>query len=231
MPKLTFDGGFATPTAPMLAREVGLLPQGEDWIYEFLWGGERARAIKHRGGIRLIARDGRDFTNRFPRVAATVARLRSNYCVIDGEILYLTSYSPQVIRFLAEGSDEGLNGRLVFLAFDLLCDDGRDIRNFSLLCRRLLLTSAVQGTAVVLSPLIDARSEAARAAAERLGFRGVVAKRAGSAYRPNSLSPDWVKMTFALSAGRSATRSKEIKQPQQDYEPVRAGLRPDGATF
>ena len=205
MPTLNSNGAFAALTAPMLAREVRVLPQGEDWIYEFLWGGERARAIKHDGGVRLISRDGRDVTNRFPRIAASVARLRSRFSVIDGEILYLDSYAPPVIRFLAEACDDDLNSRLVFLAFDLLCDDGRDIRNFSLLCRRLLLTAAVQGTAMVLSPLIEARSDAARASAERLGFRGVVAKRAGSAYRPNSLSRDWVKMTFALSAGLSTT--------------------------
>jgi bifunctional non-homologous end joining protein LigD len=183
----------------MLAREVRVLPQGEDWIYEFLWGGERVRAIKQDGGVQLIARDGRDVTNRFPRVAASVAHLRASYVVLDGEILYLDAYPSPVIRFLNEASDDGLSGTLAFLAFDLLCDDGRDVRNFSLLCRRLLLASTVQGTSIVLSPLIDARSEAARSASARLGFRGVVAKRAGSAYRPNSLTADWVKLTFVLS--------------------------------
>lgn len=214
MPTLYSDGRIASLGAPMLAREVRTLPKGEDWVYEFLWGGERARAIKRDGGVRIVSREGRDLTNRFPRIAASVARLRASYVVLDGEILYLDAYPPPVVRFLAEASDESFNGKLAFLAFDLLCDDGRDIRHFSLLCRRLLLVSAVQGTSIVLPPLIDARSEAARAASARLGFRGVVAKRAGSPYQPNSLSNDWRKMTFALSAGptpqvhdlRSATR-------------------------
>lgn len=200
MLKLSSDGRVGPLTTPMLAREVSVLPQGEDWVYEFLWSGERVRAVKHDGGVHLISREGRDLTNRFPRVAATVARLRAEYVVIDGEILYLDSYSLPVVRFLAEASDESLSGSMVFLAFDLLCDEGRDIRNFSLLCRRLLLASTVQGTPIVLSPLIEARSEAARAAAARLGFRGVIAKRAGSAYRPNSLSHDWLKKTFVLPA-------------------------------
>lgn len=202
MLKLSSDGRVGPLATLMLAREVGVLPQGEDWIYEFIWGGERVRAIKHDGGVHLISREGRDLTNRFPRIAAKVARLRANYVVIDGEILYLDSYPLPVVRFLAEASDESLGGGLVFLAFDLLCDEGRDVRNFSLLCRRLLLASTVQGTPLVLSPLIDARSEAAREAAARLGFRGVVAKRAGSSYRPNSLSHDWLKTTFVLPATR-----------------------------
>jgi len=190
----------------MLAREVSVLPRAEDWIYEFLWGGERVRAIKHDRAVHLVSRDGRDVTNRFPRTAAAVARLRPNHVVLDGEILYLDAYPAPVLRFLSEASDEELSGTLAFVAFDLLCDHGRDVRNFSLLCRRLLLASTLQGTSIILSPLIDARSDAARAASARLGFRGVVAKRAGSAYRPNALTSDWVKITFALCGSFSARR-------------------------
>jgi bifunctional non-homologous end joining protein LigD len=186
--------------APMLAREVRTLPMGEDWVYEFVWGGERVRAIKHDNAVNLISREGRDVTNRFPRIAATIARLRARRVVLDGEILYLESYPLPVVRFLAESCDESLRGRLAFLAFDLLCDEGRDVRNFSLLCRRLLLAESLQGTPVVLSPLIDARSAAACEASARLGFRGIVAKRAGSAYRPNSHHQDWQKRTFVLPA-------------------------------
>ena len=208
MPKLHSDGRF-TPWAPSLfAHEVCLLPSGEDWIYEFLWGGERVRAIKRDDGVHLVTREGRECTNRFPRIAAAVARLRSSNVVIDGEVVYISSYPSAVVRFLAEASDELLNSSLAYVAFDLLCDEGKDIRSFSLLCRRLLLAGVVQGSPLVLSPLIDARSEAARASAARLGFRGIVAKRAGSPYRPNSLSRDWVKNTFALSPALTAARGR-----------------------
>ena len=81
--------------------------------------------------------------------------------------------------------------------------------------RRLLLASTLQGTSIILSPLIDARSDAARAASARLGFRGVVAKRAGSAYRPNALTSDWVKITFALSGGLFARR--QLSSPNAGY--------------
>ena len=199
LPRIT-DEPAASLGAPMLAREVRALPLGQDWVYEFLWGGERVRAVKRDGAVNLISREGRDLTNRFPRIAAAVARLRARHAVIDGEILYLESYPLPVVRFLEQSSDESLHGCLAFVAFDLLCDEGRDVRNFSLLCRRLLLAETVQGCPIVLSPLIDARSEVARTASARLGFRGIVAKRAGSAYRPDSLTQDWQKTTFALAA-------------------------------
>ena len=189
----------------MLAKEVGCLPRGEDWIYEFMWGGERVQAVKKEAGVQLFSRDGRDFTNRFPRIAAAVAKLRSVHAVLDGEILYLESYSEPSFRFLAQVADEPPCSGLTFLAYDLLSADGKDIRHFSLLCRRLLLASAIQGTPILLSPLIDAHSEPALAAAARLGFRGIVAKRAGSPYRPNSLSNDWLKRTFPPLAASEVT--------------------------
>src|SRR4051812_10628193 len=178
---------------PLLARETPVLPRGEDWIYEFLWGGERVRAVKQDSGIHLFSRDGRECTNRFPRIGASVAKLRATSGIIDGEILYLNSYPEPAVRFLAQAADDLTNGGLVFLAYDLLCDEGKDVRQYSLLCRRLLLAAIVQGTPIVLSPLINGNSAAALTAAARLGFRGVVAKRAGSPYRPNSLSTDWMK--------------------------------------
>src|SRR5207253_2631562 len=145
------------PSPPMLAREVDVLPRGEDWIYEFLWGGERVRAVKNHGAVQLLSRDGRNLTNRFPRIAAAVAKIRATTAIIDGEILYLDSYPKPVVRFLAEAADEFVDSSLAFLAFDLLCDEGKDIRGFSLLCRRLLLSGTVQGTPIILSPLIDGR--------------------------------------------------------------------------
>jgi hypothetical protein len=65
----------------------------------------------------------------------------------------------------------------------------------------------VQGTPIVLSPLIDGRSETAIAASARLGFRGILAKRAGSVY-VHSLSDDWVKRTFAVPASTSNHRGR-----------------------
>lgn len=182
---------------PIQAREVDSLPRGEDWVYEFLWGGERVRAIKDHDAVHILSRDGKDFTNRFPRIAAAVAKLRSPQAILDGEILHLDSYPEAASRFLAGMADELSTARIAFLAYDLLGDRGRDTRNFSLLCRRLMLAAILQGAPILLSPLIGASPEIALTRAARTGVRGVVAKRGGSMYRPNSLNNDWVKVTLA----------------------------------
>jgi bifunctional non-homologous end joining protein LigD len=200
MLKLYPDGPtLAALVQPMQAREIGALPRGEDWVYEFLWGGERVRAVKRANGVHLFSREGKDFTNRFPRIAASVAKLRATNAIIDGEIIYLDSCSDEAIRFLSRAADDLASSRLAFLSYDLLCDDGRDVRHYSLLYRRLLLLSLVQGTPIVVSPLLHGSPEHALAMAMRVAVRGVMAKRSGSPYRPNALTSDWVKLTLATS--------------------------------
>jgi bifunctional non-homologous end joining protein LigD len=210
MPPVSASIALPPLAPPVMAREVGTLPQGEDWIYEFLWGGERVRGVKQEDSVHLLSRDGRDLTNRFPRIAAAIAKLRASVAIIDGEIVHLTMYPPAATRVLIQASDDLAQGTAALLAYDLLCDEGNDIRRFSLLCRRLLLASAVQATPIALSPVIDLPADRVLSVAAEHGFHGVVAKRAGAPYRPNSSTPDWVKVTFASGRpARSARRKRE----------------------
>ncbi len=182
--------------APVLPKEIAAAPNGEDWIYEFLWGGERVRAIKGDEVVRLITRDGRNLNNRFPVVAAAVAKLRAASAVIDGEILLLNRCSAPALRFLTDLSDEQCDANVVLIAYDVLERCGEDLRQYPLLGRRLLLASLVQDTPIVLSPLYKGDSRAALSEAAKLGVAGVVAKRAGSSYQPSALMHRWVKITL-----------------------------------
>lgn len=190
---------------PVQPKETGAAPSGEDWIYEFLWGGERVRAVKDEAGVRLLSRDARNLGNRFPRVAAAVARLRADDAVIDGEILMLDAYSPAAVEFLAAGSDDIAQAHVALLAYDLLQHRGTDMRQMPLLGRRFVLASIVQGTPILVSPIFNGRAEAALVEAARLGLRGIVAKRAGSSYRPSALATPWLKVMLPAETpgGRS----------------------------
>lgn len=190
-------GNMLSPLPPpVLPRNISSLPQGEDWMYEFLWGGERIRAVKDDRGVRLLMRDGRNLGNRFPRVAAAVAKLRPVNAVIDGEILLLEGYSDSAVRLLAGASDDIAQAQVALLAYDLIWRDEDDLRLVPLLGRRVLLASIVQGTPIILSPLFNGGAAAALREADRLRLAGIVAKRAGSCYRPNALTAQWVKFTL-----------------------------------
>jgi len=198
MPIIT-PGLLSRLPPPVLPKEIATVPHGEDWIYEFLWGGERVRAIKGDVGVWLMTRDGRNLSNRFPAVAAAVAKLRPASAVIDGEILLLDRCSPLALRFLSELCDDQSDVKVVLIAYDVLERSGEDLRHFPLLGRRLLLASLVQGTPIVLSPFYKGDSRAALREAAKLGVAGVVAKRAGSTYQPSALLHRWVKVTLPVA--------------------------------
>jgi len=179
---------------PVVPKEALAAPEGEDWVYEFLWSGVRVRAMKDDAGVWVLGRDGRNLSNRFPGVAAAVAKLRSPRVVIDGEILLVGSYSDAAIRYLARNCDEGVQSHAILLAYDLLHQGGEDMRTLPLLGRRLVLASLVQQTPIVLSPFHHGSASATLGAAARLGLPGVVAKRAGSCYQPSALVHPWVKV-------------------------------------
>ena len=69
----------------MLAKLVRVLPEGPEWGYELKLDGYRLQAIKDGENVRLYSRRGNDFTTKFARVAASVAKIKTASAVLDGE--------------------------------------------------------------------------------------------------------------------------------------------------
>jgi len=98
------------------------------WVYEEKVDGWRVLAYKDAAGVRLISRNGRELTRRFPELARAVGELEPPSLVLDGEI---TVFDRQLIsRF------EWLRGRPkddtatppLLMAFDCLYARGKDLR-------------------------------------------------------------------------------------------------------
>ena len=71
---------------PMLASSATQLPKGAGWSYEVKRDGYRTLAIKDGPRIKLLSRNLRDATRRYPTVAREVARLRVEFVMFDGEV-------------------------------------------------------------------------------------------------------------------------------------------------
>ena len=61
--------------APQLASLVETAPEEDGWISEVKFDGYRLIAIVSAGKARLMTRNGLDWTNRMPRVAAGIEAL------------------------------------------------------------------------------------------------------------------------------------------------------------
>src|SRR5277367_6851694 len=110
---------------PCLPRLAKTPPTGPDWIHEIKHDGFRIIARRNGDKIRLISRNGKDLTYRFPLAAQAVAALPVNSCVIDGEATVSDPTGLAVFSSIRSYR----NGPLATLcAFDLIEIDGEDLR-------------------------------------------------------------------------------------------------------
>jgi bifunctional non-homologous end joining protein LigD len=106
--------GFIEPCLPRPAEKP---PSGPDWLHEIKHDGFRIMALRDGAGVRLISRNGRDFTRRFPLAAAAVTALPGRSFLIDGEAI-VTDDSGLAVFDLVRRARHG--GKAVLCAFDLL---------------------------------------------------------------------------------------------------------------
>jgi bifunctional non-homologous end joining protein LigD len=59
-------------------------PLGSNWIHEIKHDGYRLMARRDAAGVRLLTRNGHDWSSRFPLIVATVAALRVRSCLVEG---------------------------------------------------------------------------------------------------------------------------------------------------
>jgi bifunctional non-homologous end joining protein LigD len=62
------------------------VPEGPAWTNELKFDGYRALGLKAAGRVRLLSRNGKDFTKRFASVARALEALPDD-TAIDGEIV------------------------------------------------------------------------------------------------------------------------------------------------
>jgi bifunctional non-homologous end joining protein LigD len=76
--------GFIEPCLPSSADKP---PSGPEWVHEIKHDGYRmmARRDPIAVGIRLLTRNGHDWSPRYPLIVEAVQALKVRSCLIDGE--------------------------------------------------------------------------------------------------------------------------------------------------
>ena len=75
------------PILPMLAKRVGALPDGDDWIFEPKWDGFRALVFRDGDEILIQSRDEKPLNRYFPDLLDPLRATLPSRCVLDGEIV------------------------------------------------------------------------------------------------------------------------------------------------
>lgn len=217
--RLLFVDASGTLLSPMLQftpMPLGRKPRpfdGPDWIFELKYDGFRALAVVEFGKCTLYSRNGNGFS-AFSDLAQQIGNaLMPRSLVLDGEIVCLDDKGQ--CRF------EDLlfrRGEPRFVAFDLLCAVGKDLRHDRLIDRKHELRRII-GTG--LPPIMYADHVAGTGVALfeklcELDLEGIVAKHQYAPYDPNQTT--WFKIrnrNYSQMVGR-----EELFERERHHEPA-----------
>ncbi len=185
------------PVAPMLAKSVKEIPQGQ-LSYEPKWDGFRSIIFRDGAEVEIGSRNERPMTRYFPEIVAAVTANLPERCVIDGEIIIPSADGLRLdfeallqrihpadsrVRLLAEQTPAA------FVAFDLLAAGDEDCTERPFAERRAALEEALAaaGPPVYLTPATADYGVAGEwfRQFEGAGLDGLVAKPLDGTYQPD----------------------------------------------
>jgi DNA ligase-1 len=190
--------------ASPLEDDITTLGDPSSWLIEWKWDGIRAQLVKRAGAVHLWSRGEELITHRFPEIAAAATRLADG-TVLDGEVLAFRDERPLPFSALQQRiGRQKLVAQMVrtvpvvFMTYDILEHEARDVRAEPLSARRLALEhllaspSILRISARVEPPSWDALARL-RAESRTRGVEGFMIKRLDSPYGVGRKRGDWWK--------------------------------------
>ena len=197
------------PVDPMLAKLATALPDGDGWLFEPKWDGFRAIVFRDGDEVYIQSRDLKPLDRYFPELRPALLRSLPARAVVDGEIVIATEHGldfdllqlrlhPAASR-VAKLAEETPSS---FVAFDLLGEGDRDLRDRPQVQRRAALEEALgrASGSVHLTPCSRDRKVAAEwfHRFEGAGLDGVIAKHETTTYQPGKRA--MIKVKHARTA-------------------------------
>jgi DNA ligase 1 len=174
------------------------------WLVEWKWDGIRAQLVRRAGDVHLWSRGEELITHRFPEIVAAASHLPDG-TVLDGEVLAFRDDRPLPFSALQQriGRQKQVHQMarevpVVFMTYDVIEIDGRDVRAEPLSVRRSALEKLLSSDGVLrISPVVAADSWQTladlRAMSRERNVEGLMLKRLESTYGVGRKRGDWWK--------------------------------------
>jgi len=225
--------------ALMHATQVASPFHTKGWVYEEKYDGWRMVALKDKGRVRLVSRNERDHTKRFPHLVEALTNLKPASFTLDGEVAVFDEELVSCFEWLrrAIGPRTGLrhlnHGDLatppLYMVFDLLQLGEKDYRPEPLKARRKALEKLVKGQSLVLpARRLMPNGFAAWTEVLHRGWEGYVAKDPESSYT-GGRTLKWLKVKvpeYRVNAGSTIPR-----RCRNHYEEDDAAMNDPGNWF
>jgi bifunctional non-homologous end joining protein LigD len=183
---------------PQKATLVNEPPVDDRWLHEIKYDGYRLLCFITAGRVRLLTRNGKDWTGKFAQTARAFAGMAMIEAVLDGEVVVLLPDGTtdfQALQNILKGNE---SGEMVYYLFDIPYCQGYDLSRTPLLARkqflqRLLSVMAPGHRSLRYSEHIQGTGDIVLEHACRLNLEGIVSKRADSGYLQKR-TRNWLKI-------------------------------------
>jgi bifunctional non-homologous end joining protein LigD len=177
---------------PMLATLTDAPFDDKGWIFEDKYDGFRMVAKIEDGSVILYSRNGKIISHNYIEVAKALEGVKGDV-VIDGELVALDQ--DGVSHFQPLQNALRTKAKLQYCAFDLMFQDGEDLRGVPLIERKKRLKSILpKNKLIAFSRHRPASGTRFFEEAERMGLEGIMAKRADSKYLSGARTDKWLKI-------------------------------------
>lgn len=178
---------FILPTAAKAVPATG------DWLHEIKYDGYRLRVERDGNDVRLITKNGHNWTDRFPWIVQAALKNRETQFVIDGEAVVLGVDGVSDFDALHSRKHDT---EVQLYTFDIIALGGEDLRQLPLSMRKANLARLLRGRpdGMFVAPFETGEiGPDLFLAACRMGLEGIVSKHRDRAYRGGRQN-HWLKV-------------------------------------
>jgi bifunctional non-homologous end joining protein LigD len=177
---------------PMLATLTDAPFDDKDWIFEDKYDGFRMIVTIEGGEVTLYSRNGKIISHNYVDVAKALEGIKHD-AVIDGELVAVGIDGLSHFQLLQNARRH--DTKLQYCAFDLMFQDGDDLRCLSLLERKKRLKAILpKHKLIAFSSHRATFGTKFFKEADRNGLEGIMAKRADSQYLSGARTDNWLKI-------------------------------------
>src|SRR5215208_4231073 len=177
---------------PMLATLTDAPFDDDGWIFEDKYDGFRMVATIQGGKVTLYSRNGKIISHNYIEVAKALRGMKHN-AVIDGELVAIGRDGVSHFQLLQNARRH--EAKLQYCIFDLMFQDGDDLRGLPLVERKKRLKAILpKHKLIAFSNHRATFGTQFYREADRNGLEGVMAKRADSQYLSGVRTDNWLKI-------------------------------------
>jgi len=186
------------PMEPLLRPDV---ITGSQWIHQIKWDGIRGLCLVEGGRLKVFTRNGRERTDFYPELQCLAGQFRAQSAWLDGEIVVLDRNGKpsfhhvlsreRRVRVPSSGNLQA--GPALYMVFDIMSLDGKDLRNLPLGQRKEILGERLKPSENIWLTHDYSDGNALLDLMRQKGWEGIVSKREDSPYIGGKKHRYWYK--------------------------------------